>query len=62
VLWVALFSTLAGLIYGTWVNGANVALITLYLLIALAALALVLWLVSRRNAAKVAALPRAATD
>jgi hypothetical protein len=62
VLWVALFSTLAGLIYGTWVNGASVALITLYLLIALAALALVLWLVSRRNAAKVAALPRAATD
>jgi uncharacterized protein len=62
VFWVALFSTLAGLIYGTWVDGASLGLIALYLFIALALLALVLWLVGKRNALKVTALERATTD
>jgi uncharacterized membrane protein YraQ (UPF0718 family) len=39
VLWVALFSTLAGLIYGAWIEGANPALLGLYLAIFIAALA-----------------------
>lgn len=47
--WVALFSTLAGLIYGTWVNGASVGLAALYLTAFLILLAGVLWLVNRRN-------------
>jgi uncharacterized protein len=49
VAWVALFSTLAGLIYGAWVDGASVGLVTLYLLVFLAILAGTLWWVNRRN-------------
>jgi uncharacterized membrane protein YraQ (UPF0718 family) len=48
--WVALFSTLAGLIYGAWVDGASVTLIAVYLLSFLGALALILRLVSRYTA------------
>jgi len=48
--WVALFSTLAGLVYGAWIDGASLALIAFYLLAFLGALALVLWLVSRHTA------------
>jgi hypothetical protein len=47
--WVALFSTLAGLMYGAWVDGASVWLLGLYLLALLAALSGGLWLVSRRQ-------------
>jgi len=47
--WVALFSALAGLIYGAWVDGASVALAALYLLAFLLLLGGVLWWVSRRN-------------
>jgi len=54
VLWVALFSTLAGLIYGAWVDGASLGLVALYLVLFLAILAFVLWLVNRRNASKAA--------
>ena len=46
---MALFSTLAGLIYGTWVNGARVVLAALYLIAFLALLGGVLWWVNRRN-------------
>ena len=49
VVWVALFSTLAGLIYGAWVDGTSLGLIALYLAAFLAVLAGVLWWVSRRN-------------
>jgi uncharacterized protein len=49
VFWVALFSTLAGLIYGSWIDGASLGLIALYLLAFLAVLAGVLWWVSRRS-------------
>jgi len=48
--WVALFSTLAGLIYGIWVDGASLGLVTLYLAGFLALLAGALWLVNRRIA------------
>jgi uncharacterized membrane protein YraQ (UPF0718 family) len=47
--WVALFSTLAGLIYGAWVDGAGVGLAVLYLLAFLAVLGGLLWWVSRRS-------------
>jgi len=48
--WVALFSTLAGLIYGAWVDGASLGLVSLYLVTFLAVLAGIMWLVNRRNA------------
>jgi len=55
VAWVALFSTLAGLIYGMWVDGASVALVALYLSLFLVTLAGALWWLSRRNATATAA-------
>ncbi len=54
VAWVALFSTLAGLIYGAWVDGASVALVLLYLFVFLAMLSGALWFVNHRNAQKTA--------
>jgi hypothetical protein len=51
--WVALFSTLAGLIYGAWVDGASVGLVSLYLIIFIGLLAGALWLVNRHNIQKV---------
>lgn len=47
--WVALFSTAAGLLYGAWVNGTSLGLITLYLVIFLGVLAISVWLIERRN-------------
>jgi len=38
--WVSLFSTVAGLLYGAWVNGTSLGLVTLYLFLFLAVLAL----------------------
>lgn len=58
--WVALFSTLAGLIYGAWVDGTSVGLLILYLLAILGLLALTLWLVNRRNPHKTQAVQKAA--
>lgn len=52
VAWVALFSTLAGLIYGAWVDGASISLVSLYLILFLAILSGSLWLVNRRNVQK----------
>ena len=49
VAWVALFSTIAGLIYGAWVDGASLLLITGYLVGFLALLALGLYVASRRT-------------
>jgi uncharacterized membrane protein YraQ (UPF0718 family) len=48
--WVALFSTLAGLIYGAWVDGTGLGLIVLYLAVFLGILALTLWWMGKRNA------------
>jgi uncharacterized protein len=49
VFWVALFSTLAGLIYGSWIDGTSLGLVALYLVAFLAVLAGVLWWVNRRT-------------
>jgi hypothetical protein len=59
---VALFSTLAGLIYGAWVDGASIGLVALYLAAFLALLALGLYLVSRRNISKPASPQPTSTD
>jgi uncharacterized membrane protein YraQ (UPF0718 family) len=48
--WVALFSTLAGLIYGTWVDGASVVLVIFYMAALLGVLSGLLWWVTRKNA------------
>jgi uncharacterized protein len=48
-----MFSTLAGLIYGAWVDGASIGLVALYLMLFLAILAGVLWLVNRRYQKKI---------
>lgn len=49
--WVALFSTLAGLIYGAWIDGTSVWLLGGYLVGFLALLLVCLWLVSRNRKA-----------
>jgi uncharacterized protein len=54
VFWVALFSTLAGLLYGTWVDGASLGLVTLYLAGFLTFLTSTLWLVNRQKAQQIA--------
>jgi uncharacterized membrane protein YraQ (UPF0718 family) len=48
--WVALFSTLAGLIYGAWVDGTSAWRLAAYLATFLAMLVGGLWLVGRRSA------------
>jgi uncharacterized protein len=47
--WVALFSTLAGLLYGAWIDGTPLGLVLLILAGLLAVLTGVLWLASRRS-------------
>jgi uncharacterized protein len=47
--WVALFSTLAGLIYGAWVDGASLRMVALYLALFLGVLAITLFRVSKRS-------------
>jgi len=47
--WVALFSTLAGLLYGMWTDGTSLGLIAVYVLAFLAVLVAGLWLVGRRS-------------
>jgi len=47
--WVALFSTLSGLIYGAWVDGTNPVVLILYVLSILATLTLALWGVNYQN-------------
>jgi hypothetical protein len=53
--WVTLFSTLAGLIYGAWVDGASVWLLAFYLAGFLVILSGGLWVVSRRHTSAVIA-------
>lgn len=55
VAWVALFSTLAGLIYGAWVDGLSIGWVAFYLIAFLALLGSALWWVSRRTTLVVAA-------
>jgi len=47
--WVALFSTLAGLLYGAWVDGMGLALVVLYLALFMALLSGIMWLVNRKS-------------
>jgi uncharacterized protein len=47
--WVALFSTIAGLSYGAWVDGMNPGLLLSCLAAFVAALVLALWLADRRR-------------
>lgn len=54
VAWVALFSMLAGLIYGAWVDGVPVGLLILSLAGLVALLGMALWLADRRNAVQTA--------
>jgi hypothetical protein len=52
VAWVALFSTLAGSLYGAWVDGASAWLIAGYVAAFVGLLAAGLWLVGSRAARK----------
>lgn len=52
VAWVSLFSTVAGLLYGAWVDGTSLGLVSLYLVVFLGLLALVVWLIERQNGNK----------
>jgi len=54
--WVAVFSTLAGLIYGAWVDGASIAMIVSYLILVLCVLAFGLYWVGKRVRPKVTPL------
>jgi hypothetical protein len=47
--WVALFSTLAGFIYGSWKDGTSLGMLILYLAGFLLLLGMILWAVSRKN-------------
>ena len=53
VIWVTLFSTLAGLIYGAWVDGKSIWLLGFYLAAGMVALATLLVRLSRRQQAKI---------
>jgi hypothetical protein len=54
VLWVALFSTLAGLLYGALVDGTSVLIIGLVLLVFIAGVAITLYTIDRRNRIRLA--------
>jgi hypothetical protein len=62
VFWVALFSTLAGLIYGAWVDGTNLGLLAFYLFSFLVLLAGMLWWLTRRNQRQSPAAQNMSTD
>jgi uncharacterized membrane protein YraQ (UPF0718 family) len=47
--WVALFSTLAGLIYGSWVNGSSILIVGGYLLILVILLSGGIWLFTQQK-------------
>ena len=47
--WVALFSTIAGLTFGAWTDGASPWSLTLWLALFFTALVGTLWLVERRQ-------------
>ena len=59
VAWVALFSTAAGLIYGSWVDGASLGRIAVYLAGFLGLLASGLFLAGRRSAGQLRPAPHA---
>ncbi len=46
--WVALFSTIAGLLYGAWVDGTGLGLVAVYLMLFLGLLAGLFWFIESR--------------
>lgn len=60
--WVALFSTLAGLTYGAWVDGAPLGMLVLYLAMFLSAMGLALWLVNKQVQRRAMVSNSATTD
>ncbi len=55
VAWVSLFSTVAGLLYGAWVDGTSIGLVTLYLVLFLGLLAGLFWIIERQKEIKATA-------
>ena len=49
VAWVSLFSTIAGLLYGAWVDGTGFGLVILLLLLFLSLLAGTVWVIEQKN-------------
>ena len=49
VVWVSLFSTVAGLLYGAWVDGTSIGFVTLYLVLFLGLLAVLFWIIERQK-------------
>ncbi|MDZ7843529.1 MAG: permease [Anaerolineales bacterium] len=49
VFWVSIFSTLAGLLYGAWIDGTSLLLVSLYLLGILLVTSGVIWLLNHRK-------------
>jgi uncharacterized membrane protein YraQ (UPF0718 family) len=54
VAWVSLFSTVAGLLYGAWVNGTSIGLVSTYLLLFLGLIAGLFWIIEKRNLRQIA--------
>lgn len=54
VAWVSLFSTVAGLLYGAWVNGMSIGLVSLYLVLFLGLIAGLFWMIEKRNVKQIA--------
>lgn len=52
--WVSLFSTVAGLLYGAWVDGTSLGMIALYLTVILGLLMGLSWFINQRQIAKAA--------
>ena len=46
--WVALFSTIAGLLYGAWVNGTSLGIVVIYLVLFLGILSGIFWYIETR--------------
>ncbi|MCJ7717339.1 MAG: permease [Anaerolineales bacterium] len=49
VAWVALFSTIAGLLYGAWVNGTSLGVVAIYLAIFLGFLGGIFWMIENNT-------------
>ena len=62
VAWVALFSTVAGLIYGSWIDGTSLGWIAVYLVGFLGLLAVGLLLAERRNSRQLRRTARVAAE
>jgi len=56
VAWVSLFSTVAGLLYGSWVDGTSLGLVTLYLILFLGLLAGLFWIIEGQKEKRAVAL------